>query len=107
IGIAQTLPAYVFSFVLSQCFSSSAGTRSLIGVTASDQTKLRTGPVAHCEAMSGPLFEAAAVWNALISVSVDWGTTLIVMLGWVFWYSATVSAIHLSAPGASDSAQYQ
>ncbi len=67
--------------MLSQCFISSVVTRSLIGATESDHTKLRTGPVAHWEAMSGPLLEAAAVVNALISVSVDCETTSIVTLG--------------------------
>src|SRR5512144_950194 len=57
--------------------------------------------------MSGPLPAVTAAWKALISVSVDCGTTLTVTFGLTALYFSTVSAIHLSAPGASDSAQYQ
>ena len=42
------------------------------------------GSVAHCVAMSGPLFVCAAVVNAEVSVSVDWVTTLILTFGCAF-----------------------
>ena len=42
------------------------------------------GSVAHCVAMSGPLFVCDAVVNAEVSVSVDWMTTVIFTFGWDF-----------------------
>ena len=45
---------------------------------------VNTGSVAHCVAMSGPLFVCAAVVKADVSVSVDCVTTVILTLGCAF-----------------------
>src|SRR4051812_5855134 len=57
--------------------------------------------------MSGPFFACDAVLNAPISVSVDWGTSLILTFGWAASYFEIIAFIHWLAPGASLSAQYQ
>src|SRR3954447_10264126 len=57
--------------------------------------------------MSGPFLVCEAVLNAPISVSVDCSTSLMCTLGCNCWYFAIIAFIHLLAPGASLSAQYQ
>src|SRR6185437_11172384 len=71
------------------------------------QAGVNTGSVAHCVAMSGPLFVCAAVVNAEVSVSVDCVTTVILTFGCAFSYRATCCLSQLLAPGASSSPQYQ
>src|SRR3954454_3154131 len=57
--------------------------------------------------MSGPFLVCEAVLNAPISVSVDCSTSLMCTFGCSCWYFAIMAFIHLFAPGASLSAQYQ
>ena len=91
--------------MFSQFFVSDFGTRSEIAVIAPPQTCVRTGPVAHCAAMSGPDFAAAAAWKVAMNVATGCVTTLILMLGFFASYDFTAAASHLSAPGASSSPQ--
>ena len=91
--------------MFSQFFVSDFGTRSEIAVMAPPQTCVRTGPVAHCAAMSGPDFAAAAAWNVAMNVSVACSTTLILTDGFFASYALTAFASHLLAPGASASPQ--
>src|SRR5262245_35366095 len=83
-GIAHSLPSDMFSAVPIQFFVSLAGTKSEIGTDAPFQAGVSTGSVAHCVAMSGPLFVCAAVVNADVSVSVDCVTTVILTFGCAF-----------------------
>src|SRR3954464_12102111 len=73
-GIAQSLPCHMFSAVLIQFFVSLAGTWWEIGPVPPAHAGDSVGSVAHCVAMSGPLFVWAAVVKAEVSVSVDWVT---------------------------------
>src|SRR5712692_7648470 len=66
-GIAQSLPPDTFSAVPIQFLVSLAGTKSEIGTEAPFQAGVRTGRVAHCVAMSGPLLVCAAVVKADVS----------------------------------------
>src|SRR4051812_38135310 len=78
-----------------------------MAVTAPPQTCVSTGPVAHCAAMSGPFFAAAAAWKVAMNVSVACGTTLIEMFGWAASYAFTASPMASFAPGASSLPQNQ
>src|SRR6266516_2332330 len=105
-GIAQTLPELEFSLVPIQLRSSLFGTKSWIGTADPIHAGVRVGSVAHCIAMSGPLFVWAAVRKAPIRVSVAWTTSLTCTFGCSRSYFAIIAFAQSFAPGASLSAQY-
>src|SRR5262249_4077743 len=77
----QTLPLYVSSDVLRECFSSEAGVESDTGFVAPAPAASRDQIPPPKDRESGPLFAAAAALNAGPSPFVVWRTVLIVTFG--------------------------